>query len=277
MMERMPGQDAGLLSREQLRAIEERNGGLGEYFPGRDREFLDALVWRGEQIDRLLLDHRVQTEQIAEGLTRHNRDAMQDFIAEQAQQIAALQATRGTPCRCDPPGSGEEFCTGHCFLRQENAQLRAVLQKAKDVIERSSILFHPDYLLRTDALLKECEVALAKEGDMKTATDSQPKLKYGALREMEIPDPAVAPNGAVLTKGEWLVLEALRFCRKQTGQTDHSVKRLSHVLGWGSGRQTPIGVVLRIRRMEAKGVLVTSHRFTDDEVFPDHYDIVGEA
>jgi hypothetical protein len=34
-------------------------------------------------------------------------------------------------CRCDPPGVGEEFCTGHCHLRAEVAQLRADLAQAQ--------------------------------------------------------------------------------------------------------------------------------------------------
>lgn len=28
-------------------------------------------------------------------------------------------------CKCDPPGSGEEFCTGHCELRARIAELEA--------------------------------------------------------------------------------------------------------------------------------------------------------
>jgi hypothetical protein len=31
-------------------------------------------------------------------------------------------------CQCDPPGSGEEFCTGHCLLRARIAELEAVQQ-----------------------------------------------------------------------------------------------------------------------------------------------------
>jgi len=32
-----------------------------------------------------------------------------------------------TPCKCDPPGSGEEYCTGHCFLNEEIVRIRAAL------------------------------------------------------------------------------------------------------------------------------------------------------
>lgn len=35
-------------------------------------------------------------------------------------------------CACDPPGSGEEFCTGHCVLRAENERLRGTLEFALD-------------------------------------------------------------------------------------------------------------------------------------------------
>jgi hypothetical protein len=31
-------------------------------------------------------------------------------------------------CQCDPPGSGAEFCTGHCLLRARIAELEAVQQ-----------------------------------------------------------------------------------------------------------------------------------------------------
>jgi predicted nuclease with TOPRIM domain len=34
-------------------------------------------------------------------------------------------------CQCDPPGVGEEFCTGHCHLRAEVAQLRTDLAQAQ--------------------------------------------------------------------------------------------------------------------------------------------------
>jgi predicted nucleotidyltransferase len=35
-----------------------------------------------------------------------------------------------TPCKCDPPGSGEEYCTGHCFLNEEIERLRKVIKDA---------------------------------------------------------------------------------------------------------------------------------------------------
>lgn len=33
-------------------------------------------------------------------------------------------------CYCDPPGSGEEFCIGTCFLRKERDDLRQALTAA---------------------------------------------------------------------------------------------------------------------------------------------------
>jgi len=36
-------------------------------------------------------------------------------------------------CQCDPPGSGEEFCTGHCVLRAEIKWLQATLRVAREL------------------------------------------------------------------------------------------------------------------------------------------------
>lgn len=51
-----------------------------------------------------------------------------------------LQILARGGCQCDPPGVGEEFCTGHCHLRAEVAQLRADLAQAQaesfDLIEQ---------------------------------------------------------------------------------------------------------------------------------------------
>jgi len=44
--------------------------------------------------------------------------------------VAEGLAERG--CHCDPPGSGEEHCTGHCLLRRERDELRSAL---KDQVE----------------------------------------------------------------------------------------------------------------------------------------------
>jgi hypothetical protein len=40
------------------------------------------------------------------------------------------------PCKCDPPGSGEEYCTEHCILRAEIARLRAALERIDGMSDR---------------------------------------------------------------------------------------------------------------------------------------------
>lgn len=32
-------------------------------------------------------------------------------------------------CLCNPPGSGEEYCSGHCYLRAENERTKEWLDK----------------------------------------------------------------------------------------------------------------------------------------------------
>jgi uncharacterized small protein (DUF1192 family) len=60
---------------------------------------------------------------------------------------------RSIECRCDPPGSGEEHCTGHCVLRAEIERLKAYEQmwheqyasdlvQARAEIERLRIELH---------------------------------------------------------------------------------------------------------------------------------------
>ena len=41
-------------------------------------------------------------------------------------------------CYCDPPGSGEEYCTGHCFLMERIKTLESGLREAIEIIG------HPD-------------------------------------------------------------------------------------------------------------------------------------
>jgi hypothetical protein len=38
------------------------------------------------------------------------------------------EVQQGIECHCDPPGSGEEHCTGHCVLRAEIERLKAYEQ-----------------------------------------------------------------------------------------------------------------------------------------------------
>lgn len=46
---------------------------------------------------------------------------------------------RNSGCSCDPPGSGEEHCTGHCLLRAEAQQWRGLAMEAYGSIERGDI------------------------------------------------------------------------------------------------------------------------------------------
>lgn len=46
-----------------------------------------------------------------------------------AAQTSLLNQIRTSGCSCDPPGSGEEYCLGHCYLREEiNARDRLLEQ-----------------------------------------------------------------------------------------------------------------------------------------------------
>ena len=49
-----------------------------------------------------------------------NREGVVDHeVALCCTRIEAAWHALPNACRCDPPGSGEEWCTGHCFARQE--------------------------------------------------------------------------------------------------------------------------------------------------------------
>ena len=47
-----------------------------------------------------------------------------------------------TECQCDPPGSGEEFCTGHCVLRARIAELEAEQQGWEDLFRTNMVGLH---------------------------------------------------------------------------------------------------------------------------------------
>lgn len=40
-------------------------------------------------------------------------------------------------CRCDPPGSGEEYCTGHCQLRAKCAELEQEVRTLFEVLAQN--------------------------------------------------------------------------------------------------------------------------------------------
>lgn len=58
----------------------------------------------------------------------------------------------------DPRVLSAELAT----VREERDAARAALEKATYVLERTTELFHPNYLLYADALLKECKAALGR-------------------------------------------------------------------------------------------------------------------
>jgi hypothetical protein len=43
-----------------------------------------------------------------------------------------------TECQCDPPGSGEEHCTGHCILRAEIQRLLRIETAARNLDTHST-------------------------------------------------------------------------------------------------------------------------------------------
>lgn len=78
-------------------------------------------------------------------VVRAERDMVRiatDKLAAECDQMRAdlerLQKRQGVldagGCHCDPPLSGEEYCTGHCALRAEITELRAS-QRASQRVE----------------------------------------------------------------------------------------------------------------------------------------------
>ncbi len=47
-----------------------------------------------------------------------------------------LNVIRAGGCRCDPPGSGEQFCTGHCALQHQRDESSAAVRRQRVEIER---------------------------------------------------------------------------------------------------------------------------------------------
>lgn len=54
------------------------------------------------------------------------------------------------------------FNAGEVAQAQAVIELAAALTKATHVIETTTALFHPNYMVHTDALLKECQAALKR-------------------------------------------------------------------------------------------------------------------
>ena len=51
--------------------------------------------------------------------------------AAEAERDRWMEAVRSGPCRCDPPGSGEELCSGGCELRAELEDREKILAAAQ--------------------------------------------------------------------------------------------------------------------------------------------------
>lgn len=53
-----------------------------------------------------------------------------------AKAINAYGKTQ-KPCECDPPGSGEEHCKGHCFLKAEIKTLKILVVKMSLALDKA--------------------------------------------------------------------------------------------------------------------------------------------
>ena len=87
-------------------------------------------------------------------------DALAAALAEVERLSDRLTLAR-TPCQCDPPGSGEEYCTGHCELNAEIVRLREWLSRIADFTQeaaRNSALAIEDY---AEAVAKSYQFARA--------------------------------------------------------------------------------------------------------------------
>lgn len=83
------------------------------------------------------------------GLPR-TEESLEGWLARQPSQPtvaeiyeAGMQAQRWRDmlggCACDPEGSGENYCTGHCSLRAEVARWRNLAMEAYGSIERGDL------------------------------------------------------------------------------------------------------------------------------------------
>jgi hypothetical protein len=53
--------------------------------------------------------------------------------AREREERWMMAVTHG-PCKCDPPGSGEELCSGGCYLREERDALARELGAAREAL-----------------------------------------------------------------------------------------------------------------------------------------------
>lgn len=114
-------------------------------------------------------DSLTNAQDIGEVLTR-----LPDVLdaAERLPQVEARMAVLADRlelahkhCQCDPPGSGEEYCTGHCFLNADIARLRAALdgirQRSWEAALRPDTHTH-EYVAATMEVYRMAEQALLR-------------------------------------------------------------------------------------------------------------------
>jgi hypothetical protein len=96
-----------------------------------------------------------------------------DMTTKLSDMMRAVER-REMGCHCDPPGSGEEHCTGHCLLRAENRKLD--LRRAELAVEvgrlKQAVLAYDDALFRQ-----------APESERKAWHDAMLRLA-GRIREL---------------------------------------------------------------------------------------------
>jgi hypothetical protein len=63
--------------------------------------------------------------------------------AREREERWMMAVTHG-PCKCDPPGSGEELCSGGCYLSGERDSLARELGAAREALERLTAVLNQD-------------------------------------------------------------------------------------------------------------------------------------
>lgn len=102
------------------------------------REERDALAERlaREQVEVAALEaEHERSEAYKVQLLTQNVQLQADLAAAQSRAERYWQAIRAAPCRCDPPGSGEELCTGGCEFQVELDQARGQTVRLCTTIE----------------------------------------------------------------------------------------------------------------------------------------------
>ena len=73
--------------------------------------------------------------------TQFSKDKDEEIMAFKIK-IKELEETvdlLGKPCKCNPIGSGEEYCNGGCEMREEIVRLRAALEEIIEFNESEHI------------------------------------------------------------------------------------------------------------------------------------------